>query len=105
MEETYRAMESYLTNGTCSKQIIFRVEDDVLTECRFINGCNGNLQAITKLSVGMKIDELIEKFKDIKCRNNTSCPAQLAQALIQYKRNTEKPFAAAAARQIIPNAK
>lgn len=88
--ETYRAMESYLTAGTCSKQIIFRVSDGVLTECRFINGCNGNLQAVTKLSVGLKIDDIIEKFKDIKCRNNTSCPAQLAHALMQYKQNREK---------------
>ena len=82
-------MESYLTNGTCSKQIIFRVEDNKLSECRFINGCNGNLQAITKLSIGLQIDDIIEKFKDIKCRNNTSCPAQLAQALIQYKQSKE----------------
>ncbi len=88
--ETYRTMESYLTSGTCSKQIIFRVEDNVLTECRFVNGCSGNLQAVTRLAVGMQIDDLIERFKDIKCRNNTSCPAQLAAALVQYKNGNGK---------------
>ena len=83
--EAFRTMESYLTMGTCSKQIIFKVENNVLTECRFVNGCSGNLQAISKMSVGRGIDELIEKYKDIKCRNNTSCPAQLALALKKYK--------------------
>ena len=83
--ESFRTMESYLTVGTCSKQIIFKIENDVLTECRFVNGCSGNLQAISKMSVGQKIDELIAKYKDIKCRNNTSCHAQLANALTQYK--------------------
>jgi len=78
-------MESYLTVGTCSKQIIFKIENSVLIECRFVNGCSGNLQAISKVSCGQKIDELIAKYKDIKCRNNTSCPAQLANALTQYK--------------------
>jgi len=87
--ETFRTMESFMTQGTCSKQIIFKVSENVLTECRFVNGCSGNLQAISKMSVGRHIDEIIEKFKDIKCRNNTSCPAQLAAALRQYKVNRE----------------
>ena len=92
--ETFRTMESYLTVGTCSKQIIFKIDNDILIECRFVNGCSGNLQAISKLSVGQRIDDLIEKYKDIKCRNNTSCPAQLAAALTKYK--TEKAAAAIA---------
>ena len=83
--ETFRTMESYLTVGTCSKQIIFKIENDVLIECRFVNGCSGNLQALSKMSIGCKIDDLIAKYKDIKCRNNTSCPAQLAAALTKYK--------------------
>lgn len=85
--ETFRTMESYLTTGTCSRQIIFKVENNILTECRFVNGCSGNLQAISKLSVGCNIDELIARYKDIKCRNNTSCPAQLAAALNKYKQD------------------
>ena len=95
--ETFRTMESYLTAGTCSKQIIFKVDNDVLTECRFVNGCSGNLQAISKMSVGHNIDVLIGKYKDIKCRNNTSCPAQLAAALTKYK--NDRAAAAATAEQ------
>ena len=92
--ETFRTMESYMTIGTCSKQIIFKISDNVLTECRFVNGCSGNLQALSRMTIGRNIDEIIEKFKDIKCRNNTSCPAQLANALRQYKQSKEAAAAA-----------
>ena len=93
--EAFRTMESFMTVGTCSKQIIFKVNENVLTDCRFVNGCSGNLQAISKMSIGRNIDEIIEKFKDIKCRNNTSCPAQLASALRQYKASKDSAVAAA----------
>ena len=83
--EIFKSMESYRTMGTCSKQIIFKVKDNRLTDCRFIGGCSGNLQAVSRLCVGRDIDEVINTFKDIKCRNNTSCPAQLSQALREYK--------------------
>jgi Zn ribbon nucleic-acid-binding protein len=34
----------------------------------------------------MNIDDVIEKLEDIKCGfKNTSCPAQLAEALKKYK--------------------
>lgn len=78
-------MESYRTKGTCSRQIIFEVKDNKLTELKFINGCSGNLQAIAKLTLGKDIDEIIDVLKGIKCRENTSCPDQLANALIEYK--------------------
>ncbi len=79
-------MESYRTSKTCCRQIIFDVDDnDVLTDVKFINGCNGNLQGIAKLAVGQNIDVLIEKLGGILCRNGTSCPDQLARALKEYK--------------------
>ena len=83
--EIFKSMESYRTVGTCSKQIIFKVRDNRLVDCRFVGGCSGNLQALARLCVGRDIDDLIEGFRDIKCRNNTSCPAQLSQALRVYK--------------------
>ncbi|MDR1093675.1 MAG: TIGR03905 family TSCPD domain-containing protein [Clostridiales bacterium] len=84
-------MESYRTSGTCSKQIIFKVHDNKLADCRFVGGCSGNLQAVSRLCIGRDIDELIAGFKDIKCRNGTSCPAQLALALREYKTAKEAP--------------
>ena len=85
-------MQSYRTQNTCCRQIIFEVdENDVLTSVRFINGCNGNLQGIAKLAVGQNIDVLIEKLGGIICRNQTSCPDQLAKALKDYKDRKEHP--------------
>ena len=80
-------MITYTTKGVCAKAIAFDVEDDILTACTFIGGCPGNTKAISKLVVGMKIDDVIEKLKGIPCRPDTSCPDQLAQALIEYKNN------------------
>ncbi len=84
-------MESYRTKGTCSRQIIFDVKDNKLTELKFINGCSGNLQAIAKLTLGKDIDEIINVLKGIKCRENTSCPDQLAHALMEYKERQLNP--------------
>ncbi|MBQ2712540.1 MAG: TIGR03905 family TSCPD domain-containing protein [Clostridia bacterium] len=79
-------MAIYRTQGTCSKEIIFHVDDNgILTDLKFLNGCSGNLQGVSRLCVGKHIDEIIAKLQGIQCRNKTSCPDQLAQALLQYK--------------------
>ena len=79
-------MEIYRTTGTCSKEIIFEVDDnDILTSVRFVHGCNGNSQGIARLAVGMKIDDIIAKLKGVICRAGTSCPDQFAKALLAYK--------------------
>ena len=79
-------MQTYITKGTCSRQIIYDVTPEgTLTGVRFMAGCSGNLQAISRLVEGKKIDEVITLLQGIKCRNNTSCGDQLAQALKQYK--------------------
>ena len=77
---------TYKTKGVCSQQIIIDVEGDTVTDVRSIGGCNGNLQGIGALVRGMKIDDVIGKLENIKCGfKNTSCPAQLAQALKSIK--------------------
>jgi uncharacterized protein (TIGR03905 family) len=48
---------------------------------KFVGGCPGNLNAISKLIEGMAMEEVIQKFKGNLCRNQTSCVDQLAQAL------------------------
>ena len=79
-------MQTFMTKGTCSRQIIFDVrEDDTLTNVKFIGGCSGNLQAVSRLVAGKKIDDVISILKGIKCRGNTSCGDQLAIALEKYK--------------------
>ena len=75
----------YNTVGTCSKQIIIEVEDDIIQNIEFIGGCHGNLQGIGQLARGMKITDIIEKLKGIRCgAKATSCPDQLAQCLIEH---------------------
>ena len=77
---------SYKTNGTCSRQIDFEVENGIVTDVSFMGGCNGNLKGISALCKGMKIDDVIEKLQGIKCGfKNTSCPDQFAKALCKIK--------------------
>ncbi len=79
-------MQTYSTKGTCSRQILFNVtEDGKVYDVKFIGGCSGNLQGIAKLVNNQSIDDVITKLKGIKCRGNTSCPDQLATALMEYK--------------------
>ena len=76
----------YTTQGTCSRQITFDVVDNKLTNVRFLGGCSGNTQGVSKLVEGMDIDEVIKRTYGILCgARPTSCPDQLARALKQYK--------------------
>ena len=85
-------MQTYLTKGTCSRQILFDVtEDNKITNVKFIGGCSGNLQAIARLVENKPIDEVIATLKSIKCRGNTSCGDQLAKALIEYQQAKNNP--------------
>lgn len=77
---------TYNTNGTCSRQIVLEIENDILQSVEFYGGCNGNLKGISSLCAGMSIDDIIEKLEGIRCGfKSTSCPDQLAQALKSYK--------------------
>ena len=77
-------MFQYRTNGTCSRQIDLELEDGVIRSVRFYGGCNGNLKGISALIPGMKAEDVIAKFKGIRCGfRDTSCPDQLATALEQ----------------------
>ena len=79
-------MNSYKTYGVCSRQINFDVVDGKVTNVSFVGGCNGNLQGIGALVEGMPVDEAISRLQGISCNGRpTSCPDQLAQALLGYK--------------------
>ena len=79
----------YSTSGTCSRQIIFEVEDNKLHGVKFIGGCSGNLQGVARLVEGKDIDEVEKLLAGVKCRNNTSCPDQLSKAIAAYKKSKE----------------
>ena len=72
----------YLYSGGISNGLY----DNKLTNVRFLGGCSGNTQGVSKLVEGMDIDEVIKRTDGILCgARPTSCPDQLARALKQYK--------------------
>lgn len=83
-------MFTYFTSGTCSRQILFEVdENNKLHGVKFIGGCSGNLQGVSRLVEGKDIDEVAAILAGVKCRNNTSCPDQLSKAIAAYKKSVE----------------
>lgn len=75
-------MFEYKTQGVCSKGIRFNLVEGRIRNVEFVSGCDGNLKGISKLVEGMTAEEVVEKLEGIKCGyKNTSCPAQLANAI------------------------
>ncbi len=78
-------MNTYLTHGTCSMQIKFEVENNIIRYVEFVGGCSGNTQGISRLVEGMDVNEAISRLEGIRCGGRpTSCPDQLARALKEY---------------------
>ena len=79
-------MFTYTPIGTCSRQILFDVDQEgKMHNVRFIGGCGGNLQGIARLVEGKSINEIEKTLKGIRCKGDTSCPDQLARAIAEYK--------------------
>ena len=78
---------TYKTTGTCSQFINVDVDDaGCIQEVSFIGGCNGNLQGISSLVRGMRVEDVKAKLNGIRCGyKNTSCPDQLVRALEQLE--------------------
>lgn len=72
----------YATRGTCTREIDFDINGNVITNVTFYGGCPGNLAAISKVVEGKTVEEIENWFKDIKCGTKpTSCSSQLAIAV------------------------
>lgn len=81
---------TYKTTGTCSSQISFDINKNIITNVSFVGGCNGNLKAISKLVDGLSVEQIEEKLKGNTCGfRNTSCADQLAIAV--RKASSENP--------------
>ncbi len=77
---------THVNHGVCSQSIDICVDGDTVKSVRFHGGCHGNTQGISRLVEGMKVDDVIARLETVKCGfKNTSCPAQLAEALKEYK--------------------
>ncbi|MCL2186796.1 MAG: TIGR03905 family TSCPD domain-containing protein [Treponema sp.] len=84
---------AYKTQGTCSTEIQFDINENIISNISFTNGCNGNLKAISSFAEGMTVEEITKKCKGIDCvskgkNKGTSCADQLALAVEKAKRET-----------------
>ena len=77
---------TFIPKGVCSRKIDIEIEDGIIISAKYSGGCAGNTQGVAALIKGMSVDDAIERLSGIRCGfKNTSCPDQLARALIEYK--------------------
>ncbi len=82
----------YHTKGVCPPEIHFQIQEDVLREVRFVGGgCPGNAEAVSRLLKERPIKEVLALIQGIPCRNDTSCPDQLTQALLSVQEGALNP--------------
>lgn len=73
---------TYKTKGVCAYEISFDINGNVVSNVKFLGGCNGNLKAVSKLVEGFTVEQIEEKLKGNTCGfRNTSCADQLAIAV------------------------
>ena len=79
---------NYITDAAvCSESIDIEINDDgKISFVRFNGGCPGALTAVAALVINKTPGEAADIISGIKCGSkNTSCPDQLAQALIKIQ--------------------
>lgn len=75
---------TYRPKGVCSRLMRVEVEDGIIRQVEVQGGCSGNLQGISRLLVGIPVQQAIERMEGVRCGGKpTSCPDQLAKALRQ----------------------
>lgn len=82
---------SFKTQGVCSSQIEIELDGKIIKDVQFIGGCEGNLTGLSKLVIGMTVEEVQQKLTHITCDGKpTSCPDQLALAVTRAYESTLK---------------
>jgi uncharacterized protein (TIGR03905 family) len=73
---------TYRPHGVCPAEISFDLDGDTVHNVRFLGGCPGNLKAISKVTEGWTVAQIVEMFRGNTCGNKpTSCVDQLAAAV------------------------
>ena len=73
---------TYTPRDVCSQRMQVELDGTTIKDVQILGGCNGNLQGISRLVVGMDAREAIDRLAGIHCGPRpTSCPDQLAIAL------------------------
>lgn len=78
----------YKTSGVCSREINFEIDNETNTikALQFKGGCSGNASGLSRLIIGMKVDDVIKQLEGVTCGYKpTSCPDQLAKALKEWR--------------------
>lgn len=84
---------NYKPTGVCSRNIEIELDGNRIEKVAFTGGCSGNTQGIAALIVGMDIDDAIARLSGIRCGlKQTSCPDQLARALLHIKSEREAGY-------------
>ena len=74
---------TYKPSGVCADSIKIELDGDTIKSVEFDGGCPGNAVGISKLVTNMNVHDVINQLQGIRCGNKpTSCPDQLAKALI-----------------------
>lgn len=80
---------NYKTNGTCSTEISFDLDDDIVRNIVFTGGCSGNLKVIQKLLEGFTVERIVSELGGATCgQRPTSCADQLSKAVQKAYQST-----------------
>ncbi len=73
----------YHTHGVCPPEIHLKLNGGKIKDLRFVGGgCPGNAQLISRLLEGKRPADVLGYLKGIECRNDNSCPQELAGAIL-----------------------
>jgi uncharacterized protein (TIGR03905 family) len=90
MEQIFR----FSPQNVCSREMIITHDGERILKVVTVGGCPGNTQGVNKLIVGKTFDEVIAELAGIKCPGSrtrqTSCPDQLAYAMVALKASLGK---------------
>ena len=76
----------YVPKNVCSRHYTLDIEDNKIRSLQVEGGCQGNLGGISRIVVGMDVDDVIKAFEGVDCGGRgTSCPDQISKALKAYK--------------------
>lgn len=78
----------YKTSGVCSSEITFEIDEvtQIIKSVEFKGGCSGNASGISRLVVGMTVEDVIQRLEGVTCGfKSTSCPDQLSIALKKWR--------------------
>lgn len=90
----------YRPRGVCSQGITFELEDGRVKNVRFVGGCSGNTQGVSRLVEGMLAEEAVCRLSGIRCgMKATSCPDQLARAIREAMAEAASPAESGAGRE------